>query len=94
MPQVPSALSQLKGKNVQSVEEIEANLRQMAGLGGPMSHPQARENLNIPKNHPCVESQREMQQHPQPVGGDGENDEQDMSAFKRFVSIKFYMSLR
>ena len=72
-PSVPPALNQLQGKGlVKSVEELEADLKQMVGLG------QAQSERSIPKEIPVIEPQR--------VKTEPANKDEDLSAFNKFVS--------
>lgn len=80
-PPVPAALNQLQGKGlVKSVDELEADLKQMVGLS------QGQREMNNPKEKiPVIESQR--------IKTDQGNRDEDLSAFNKFVSLFNLMSV-
>ena len=72
----------LQGKNVKSVEELEAEMSQM-GIGTQQQQHQHR------VSPPTVRQQQQEQQHQQPPQAQQHNHDDDMSAFKKFVSTYF-----
>ena len=89
---VPSTLDQLRAnKSVKSVEELEADIKQMVGISGQMNDSQLSRNDPIP-NTDVHDSERQFNNKPAAMmNKDNTNIQaqtEDMSAFKKFVSTK------
>ena len=91
----PPVLRQLRGnKNVKSVEELEADIKQMVGIPGQVNEAQITndEHILTAGKHPETADRYDKEQLFNMVGdgGSGQNEEQqqndEMSAFKKFVS--------
>ncbi len=81
-PQGTPALSQLQGKDVKSVEELEADLKQMTGLGDNRDRQQQQQQ----KQQENMARQQQQQQQQQ-----GRRADEDDSAFKKFVSRSLFL---
>ena len=92
---LPPALSQLRGnKNVKSVEELEADIKQMVGIPGQANELRSTNDGQIftaGKYHDTAERyDKDQLFNIIGDGGSGQNEKQEqneeMSAFRKFVS--------
>ena len=94
--QIPPPLSQLRGnKNVKSVEELEADIKQMVGISSQENDLQEfgdEQKFIAVKPH---EFEKQFKDQSYEIDYSKENDtqNQDMSAFKKFVSTGSVFSL-
>ena len=94
---VPS-LGDLRGKNVRSVEELEADIKQLVGIGAMTSslddHPhhhhqqQQRQHHRIAEEELHLQQQQQQQQHLRAMQQQQQQAKKiEMSAFEKFVSV-------
>ena len=92
---LPPALSQLRGnKNVKSVEELEADIKQMVGIPGQANELRSTNDGQIftAGKYPDTSERYDKDQLFNVIGdgGSGQNENQEqneeMSAFRKFVS--------
>lgn len=95
MPSAPS-LDDLRGKNVRSVEELEADIKQLVGIGRVTEHEeqqrQHRQQQQQQQQHMAEEEmmrqKQQQQQHLRAMQQQQQAKKMEMSAFEKFVSWK------
>lgn len=94
---VPS-LGDLRGKNVRSVEELEADIKQLVGIS-PMTssddhshHHQQRQHHRIAEEELHLQQQQQQQQHLRAMQQQ-QAKKIEMSAFEKFVSLYLSMTV-
>jgi hypothetical protein len=93
---VAPSLSDLRGKNVRSVEELEADIKQLVGIGTMTSsedhshHHQQRQHHRIAEEELHLQQQQQQQQHLRAMQQQQQQQQAkkiEMSAFEKFVSV-------
>ena len=97
MPSAPS-LDDLRGKNVRSVEELEADIKQLVGIGRVNQHEEQQRQQRQQQQQQQQQQDEEMmrqkqqQQHLRAMQQQQQHHQQakkiEMSAFEKFVSWK------
>jgi hypothetical protein len=95
---VGPSLGDLRGKNVRSVEELEADIKQMAGIGHHHAHHTHHAHHRIPEEELHLQQQQQQQQHLRAMQQQQQQQQMqakkmEMSAFEKFVSFVFGLYL-